>query len=199
MVTKVHFVYSGRNSIIEASFTSNQRTRIKVYLANQVFSSIQLLSLLEAGSKRTLSGDDTKNQRGSQAPESSKKSRTLNYSSVQFSHSVLSNSLWPHEPQRARPPCPSPTPRAYPNSCPLSQWYIHLILCCPLLLPSIFPSIRVLSNESAFRIRWPKYWSFSFNISPSNEHSELISFRMDWLDLLAVQGTLKSLPATPHA
>ena len=93
MVTKVHFVYSGRNSIIEASFTSNQRTRIKVYLANQVFSSIQLLSLLEAGSKRTLSGDDTKNQRGSQAPESSKKSRTLNYSSVQFSHSVLSNSL----------------------------------------------------------------------------------------------------------
>ena len=70
----------------------------------------------------------------------------------------------------------------------------HLILCRPLLLlPSIFPSIRVLSNESALRIRWPKYWSFSFNISPSNEHSGLISFRMDWLDLLAVQGTLKSL------
>ena len=70
----------------------------------------------------------------------------------------------------------------------------HLILCCPLLLlPSIFPSIRVFSDESAFRIRWPKYWSFSFNISPSNEHPELISFRMDWLDLLAVQGTLKSL------
>ena len=70
----------------------------------------------------------------------------------------------------------------------------HLILCRPLLLlPSIFPSIRVFSNESALRIRWPKYWSFSFNISPSNEHSGLISFRMDWLDLLAVQGTLKSL------
>ena len=70
----------------------------------------------------------------------------------------------------------------------------HLILCHPLLLlPSIFPSIRVFSNESALRIRWPKYWSFSFNISPSNEHPELISFRMDWLDLLAVQGTLKSL------
>ena len=70
----------------------------------------------------------------------------------------------------------------------------HLILCCPLLLlPSIFSSIRVFSNESALRIRWPKYWSFSFNISPSNEHPGLISFRVDWLDLLAVQGTLKSL------
>jgi len=70
----------------------------------------------------------------------------------------------------------------------------HLFLCCPLLLPpSIFPSIRVFSNESVLRIRWPKYWSFSFNISPCNEYSGLISFRMDWLDLLAVQGTLKSL------
>ena len=70
----------------------------------------------------------------------------------------------------------------------------HLILFCPLLLlPSIFPSTRVFPNESALRIRWPKYWSFSFNISPSNEHSGLISFRMDWMDLLAVQGTLKSL------
>ena len=70
----------------------------------------------------------------------------------------------------------------------------HLILCHPLLLlPSIFPSIRVFSSESALRIRWPKYWSFSFNISPSNEHPGLISFKMDWLDLLAVQGTLKSL------
>ena len=70
----------------------------------------------------------------------------------------------------------------------------HLIFCCPLLLlPSIFPSIRVFSNESTLHIRWPKYWSFSFNISPSNEHPGLISLRMDWLDLLAVQGTLKSL------
>ena len=69
----------------------------------------------------------------------------------------------------------------------------HLILCRPLLLPSIFPSIRVCSNESALRIRWPKYWSFSFSISPSNDNSRLISFRMNWLDLLAVQGTLKSL------
>ena len=70
----------------------------------------------------------------------------------------------------------------------------HLVLCHPLLLlPSIFPSIRVFSNESALHIRWPKYWSFSFSISPSNEHPGLISFRMDWLDFLAVQGTLKSL------
>ena len=75
----------------------------------------------------------------------------------------------------------------------------HLILCHPLfLLPSIFPSIRVFSNESALRIRWPKYWGFSFNISPSNEHPGLISFRMDWLDLLAVQGTLKS-PLQHHS
>ena len=70
----------------------------------------------------------------------------------------------------------------------------HLILCCPLLLlPSIFPSIRVFSNESALHMRWPRYWSFSFNSRPSNEHPGLIFFRMDWLDLLAVQGTLKSL------
>ena len=70
----------------------------------------------------------------------------------------------------------------------------HLVLCCPLLfLPSIFPSIRVLSNELTLHLRWPKYWSFSFNISPSNEQPGLISFRMDWLDLLAVRGTLKSL------
>ena len=70
----------------------------------------------------------------------------------------------------------------------------HLILCCPLLLlPSVFPSIRVFSNESVLRIRWPKYWSFSFSISPSNEYSRLISFRIDWLDLFAVQGALKSL------
>ena len=76
----------------------------------------------------------------------------------------------------------------------------HLILCRPLLLlPSMFPSIRVSSNESALRIRWPKYWGFSFNISPSNEHPGLISFRMDWLDLLAVQGTLKSLLQYPSS
>ena len=70
----------------------------------------------------------------------------------------------------------------------------HLSLCHPLLLPSVFPSIRVFSNESTLHLRWPKYWSFTFSISPSNEHSGLISFRIDWFDLLAVQGTLKSLP-----
>ena len=90
----------------------------------------------------------------------------------------------------------SPTPGAYSNSCPLRQLcpFNHLILCHPLLLPpSIFPSIRVFSSELGLHIRWPKYWSFSFSISPSTEYSGLISFRMDWLDLLAVQGTLKSL------
>ena len=116
-------------------------------------------------------------------------------SSVQFSHSVVSNSLWPHGLQHARPPCLSPTPGAYSDSCPLSpQCHPTISFCFPLLLqPSIFPSIRVFSNESILHIRWPKYWSFSFSISPSNEYSGLISFRMDWLDLLAVQGNLKSL------
>ena len=168
----------------------------------------------------------------------------------------MSDSLWPHELQHARPPCSSPTPGNYSNTHPSSRWchpaisssvvpfssypqslpasgsfpmsqlfatpWIagrqaslsitnsqsllklitiesvmpsnHLILRRPLLLlPSIFPSIRVFSSEPALRIGWPKYWSFSFTISPSNEHPGLISFRMDWLDLLAVQGTLKSL------
>ena len=114
------------------------------------------------------------------------------FSSVQFSHSVLSDSWRPHELQHARPPCPSPTPRVHSNSVHRVGDAIHLILYHPLLLlPSIFPSIRVFSNESALRIRWSKYWSV--RISPSNEYSGLISFRMDWLDLLAVQGTLKSL------
>ena len=109
----------------------------------------------------------------------------------------MSNPLQPHGLQHARLPCPSPTPGVYSNSCLLTQRGIqqsHLILCCPLLiLPSVFPGIRAFSNESARHIMWPKYWSFSFNMSPSNEYSGLISFRMDWLDLLAVQGTLKSL------
>ena len=111
----------------------------------------------------------------------------------------MSDSLWPHGPQHARPPWPSPNPRVYPNSCPCESVMpsSHLILCHPLLLPSIFPSIMVFLNESALRIRWPKYWSFSFNISPSNEHPGLIFLRMDWLDLLAVQGILDSSP-TPQ-
>ena len=120
------------------------------------------------------------------------KPRVSCFQFVQFSRSVVSNSLRLHEPQHARPPCLSPTPRVYPNSCPLTS--NHLILCHPFLLPpSIFPRIRVFSNESALHIRWPKYQSFSFSIIPSKEQPGQISFRMDWLDLLAVQGTLKSL------
>ena len=114
-------------------------------------------------------------------------------SSVQFSCSVMSDYLRPHGLQHARPPCPSPTPWAYSNSRPSSLW-CDLTLCCSLLLPpSIFPSIRLFSNKSVLCIRWPKYWSFSFSISPSNEYSGLIFFMMDWLDLLAVQGSLKIL------
>ena len=119
------------------------------------------------------------------------------FSSVPFSRSVMSDSLQPHGLQHARPPCPLPTPGVYPNSYPLSQW------CHPTMSSSVVPfsshlhffppSKRVFSNESALRIRWPKYWDFSFSISPSKEHSGLISFWMDWLDLLAVQGTRKSL------
>ena len=101
---------------------------------------------------------------------------------VQFSsvQSVMSDSLRPHESQHARPPCPSPTPGVHSDSCPSSESVMpssHLILCCPLLLlPPIPPSIRVFSNESTLCMRWPKYWSFSFSISPSNEHPGPISF-----------------------
>ena len=112
---------------------------------------------------------------------------------VLFSHSVMSDSLWPHGLQYTKLPCPLPTSGAYANSCPSSQVMPsnHLILCCPLFLqPSIFPSIRDFSDESVL-IRWPKYWSFSFSISPSNEYSRLISFRIYWLDLLAVQGIIR--------
>ena len=115
---------------------------------------------------------------------------------IQFSSVTQScPTLWPNEPQHARPPCPSPTPGVYPNSCPSSRWChpaisSSVIPCHPLLLlPSIPPIIRVFSNESTLHMRWPKYWSFSFSISPSNEHPGLIPFRMDWLDLLAVQLT----------
>ena len=107
-----------------------------------------------------------------------------------FSHSIVSKSLLSQGLQYARLPCPSPSPEACSNSCPSN----HLILCHPLLiLPSIFPSIRVFSKESTLHIRWPKHWSFSFSISPSNEYLGLVSFRTDWFGLLAVQGTLNSL------
>ena len=118
-------------------------------------------------------------------------------SSVQFSRLVMSNFLRPHEPQHARPlsitSCWSlPKPMSIESVMPSN----HHILSCPLLLPSIFPRLRVFSNESALHSRWPKYWSFSFNISLSNEQPGLISFCMDWLDLFAVQGTLKSSPTS---
>ena len=116
---------------------------------------------------------------------------------VQFSSVAQSDSLGACGLQHTRLPCSSPIPGACSNSCPLSWWChptVYLILSRPLLLlPSIFPSIRLFSNESVLCIRWPKYWSFSFSISPSNEYSGLISFRIVWFDLLAVQGTLKSL------
>ena len=116
--------------------------------------------------------------------------------SVQCSHSVLSHSLWPHEQQHARPPCPSPTPRVHPNPCPSSWW------CHPTISSSVvpfsscfqsFPASGSFQMSQLFASGGQSNWSFSFTISPSNEHPGLISFRMDWLDLLAVHGTLKSL------
>ena len=111
----------------------------------------------------------------------------VQFSSVHFSHSVIANSLRPPGLQHARPPCPSPTPRVYSNSYPSESVMPsnHLILCHPLfLLPSDIPNIRVFSNESILCSRWPEYWSFSFSISLSNEYPGLISFRMDWFDLV---------------
>ena len=116
-------------------------------------------------------------------------------SSVQFSRSVVSDSLQPHESQHARPPCPSPTPGVHSDPRPSSPW------CHPAISSSVVPfsscpqslPASKSSNESTLRMRWPKYWSFSFSIMPSKEHPGLISFRMDWLDFLAVQGILKSL------
>ena len=119
----------------------------------------------------------------------------VQFSSVHFSHSVVSDSLRPHESKLTRPPCPSPTPGVHSDSCPLSPW------CHPAISSSVVPfsscpqsppSIRVFSNESTLLMRWQKYWSFSFSISPSKEIPQL-TFRMNCLDLLAVQGTLKSL------
>ena len=120
----------------------------------------------------------------------------LQWSSVQFSNSVMSDSLRPHESQHARAPCLSPTPGVHSNSCPSSRW------CHPTISASVapfssglqsFPASGSFSRRQIFLIRWPKDWSFSFSISRSSEYSGLISFRMDWLDLLAVQRTLKSL------
>ena len=113
-----------------------------------------------------------------------------------FSHPAVSSSLQPHGLQHARLPCPLLSPGVCSDSCPCSRWchptISSSVFCCSLLLPSMFPSIRVFSNESALCIRWPKYWSFRFSTSPSNEYSGFISFRIDWFNLV-VQGTLNSL------
>ena len=121
---------------------------------------------------------------------------SVQFSPDELSRSVVSDSLRPRGSQHTRPPCPSPTLGSSPKLMSIESVMpsSHLILCRPLLLlPPIPPTIRVFSSESTLRVRWPEYWSFSFSISPSNGHPGLISFRMDWLDLLAVQGTLKSL------
>ena len=124
----------------------------------------------------------------------------MGLSSVQFSRSVVSDSLQPHESQHTRPPCPSTTPGVHPNSHPSSQ------LCHPAISSSVVPFFScpqslpasAFSKESTLRMRWPKYWSFSFSIIPSKEIPRLICFRMDWLDLLAVQGTLQESFPTPQ-
>ena len=115
------------------------------------------------------------------------------YSSVQFSPSVMFNSLRPHRLHHTRPPYPSPTPGVYSNSCPLSRWYHPTIHRPLLLLPSIFPSIRLFSNESVLLIRWPKYWSFSFNISPSSEHQDWSP--LGWTGWISLQS--KALESSP--
>ena len=115
------------------------------------------------------------------------------FNSFQFSHSVVSDYLRPHELQHVRPSCPSPTPRIHPNPCPSSQW------CHPAISSSVVPfssfpqSLPASQSFPTLCMRWPKYWSFSFSIIPSKEYPGLISFRMDWLDLLAFQGTFESL------
>ena len=121
----------------------------------------------------------------------------ITLSSVQISCSVTSNSLRPHGLQHARPPCPSPTPRVYSNSSPLSRWYHRTISSSVVPFSSRFNLAQHQGLfqwvSSSHQVAILAYWRFSFSISPSNEYSGLISFRMDWLDLLAVQGTLKSL------
>ena len=120
----------------------------------------------------------------------------LYYESAQVSHSAVSDSLQPHESQHARPLCPSPTPRVHSDSCPSSPW-CHLAISASVIpfssCPQSLPSSGSFPMSQLFAWRWPKYWTFSFSISPSNEHPGLISFRMDWSDIFAVQGTLKSL------
>ena len=119
--------------------------------------------------------------------------------SVKFSPSVMSDSLQPHGMQHARPPYLSPTPGVYQTHHQVGDAIQHLILCRPLLLlPPIPPRIRLFSNKSALRMRWPKFWSFSFSISPSNEHPGLISVRMDWLDLFCRPRDSQESSPTPQ-
>ena len=134
----------------------------------------------------------TKTKTSTSSQQSLRKRKELD--SVQFSRSIMSNSFRPHGLQHARLPCPSATPGACSNSCPSNRW------CHPTISSSVIPFScpQSLPGSGYFRmsvlhIRWPKFWSFSFSISPSNEYSGLISFRIDWFDLLAVQGTLKSV------
>ena len=134
----------------------------------------------------------TKTKTSTSSQQSLRKRKELD--SVQFSRSIMSNSFRPHGLQHARLPCPSATPGACSNSCPSNRW------CHPTISSSVIPVScpQSLPGSGYFRmsvlhIRWPKFWSFSFSISPSNEYSGLISFRIDWFDLLAVQGTLKSV------
>ena len=110
-----------------------------------------------------------------------------------FSQPVVSNSLRHHGLQHTRPPCPSPSPEICLSSRLLHRWRHPLIPWCPLLLHSVFPNIGDFSNELAVSIRWSKYWSFSFSTSPSNKYSGLISLKIDWFDLLAIQETFRSL------
>ena len=126
--------------------------------------------------------------------------KVFNITNHQFSRSVVSDSLWPHEPQHARPSCPSPTPRVYPNSCPLSRW-CHPRISSSVIpfssCPESFPASESFPMSQLFTIRWPKYWSFSSTISPSSEHPGLI-FRMDWLDPLASPRDSQVSPPTPQ-
>ena len=130
------------------------------------------------------------------SPQFSLSPRFHQFSSVHFNHSVMSDSLWPHRLQHTRLPCPLPAPRVYSNSCPSSQWFHPTISSSviPFFCLQSFPASRSFSNESVLCIRWPQYWCFS----PSNEYSGLISFRIDWFDLLAVQETIKESSPTPQ-
>ena len=124
-----------------------------------------------------------------------------NISSIQFSRSVVFDSLRPHESQHARPPCPSPTPGVHSKLTSIESVMpsSHLIFCHPLFLLSLIPpSIRVFSNESTLRMRWPKYWSFSFSIIPSKEHPGLISFRMDWLQSKGLSRVFSNTTVQKH-